>query len=143
MQKQWKRPNSVSDVHDGEDDHWIRLAEKIGVSAKNINDIEGKRRWPRESTLVKIAEALSIEVYQLFIPENLKSDIKMEENDENKRIRATIQTHLINEIRKSMNKLLDKCEKTYKNLILQIASFRVRDCKGGEAVPERSVGMKQ
>ena len=25
-----------------------QLAEKIGVSSQNINDIEGKRRWPSE-----------------------------------------------------------------------------------------------
>ena len=45
------------------------LAEAIGVSAQNINDIEGKRRWPREETLVKLADILEIEIYELFIPE--------------------------------------------------------------------------
>ena len=48
------------------------LAEAIGVSPQNINDIEGKRRWPREETLVKLADILGIEIYELFIPsENL------------------------------------------------------------------------
>ena len=59
-----------------------QLAEKIGVSAQNINDFEGKRRWPRESTLIKIAEALEIEVYQLFIPHDL-SNIKIDELNSN------------------------------------------------------------
>ncbi len=88
-----------------------QLAEKIGVSVQNINDIEGKRRWPRESTLIKIAEALEIEVYQLFIPHDL-SNIKIDEIDENIKIRLKIQEQLISDFRKSMNKLLDKWEIT-------------------------------
>ena len=44
------------------------LAEKVGVSAHNINNIEGKRRFPRTENLIKIADALGVEVYQLFIP---------------------------------------------------------------------------
>ncbi len=84
-----------------------QLAEEIGVSAQNINDIEGKRRWPREATLVKIANTLGVEVYQLFMPQNF-TEIEIEENDENKRIRMQIQTQLIMDFRKSMNKMLDK-----------------------------------
>lgn len=88
-----------------------QLAEKIGVSAQNINDIEGKRRWPRESTLVKIATALEIEVYQLFIPQSL-NDITIDDTDENKKIQSKIQKQLVSEFRKTMNKMLDKWEKT-------------------------------
>lgn len=88
-----------------------QLAEKIGVSSQNINDIEGKRRWPRESTLVKIADALEIEVYQLFISQGLKN-IEIEDTDENIKIRTAIQSQLISDFRKSMNKMLDKWEKS-------------------------------
>lgn len=87
-----------------------QLAEKIGVSSQNINDIEGKRRWPRESTLIKIADALEIEVYQLFIPNDL-SNIQIETTDENEKIRATIQQRLVSDFRKSMNNMLDKWSK--------------------------------
>lgn len=87
-----------------------QLAEKIGVSAQNINDIEGKRRWPRESTLIKIADALEIEVYQLFIPNDL-SNIQIENTDENEKIRTTIQQRLVSDFRKSMNNMLDKWSK--------------------------------
>ncbi len=86
-----------------------QLAEKIGVSAQNINDIEGKRRWPREATLVKIAEALGIEVYQLFISQDLNS-IVIEENDENRKLRAKLQEQLVSDFRKSINRMLDKWE---------------------------------
>lgn len=88
-----------------------QLAEKIGVSTQNINDIEGKRRWPRESTLIKIADALGIEVYQLFVSQQLNpEDIK--DTDENQKIRTTIQSQLVSDFRKSMNKILDKWEKS-------------------------------
>lgn len=87
-----------------------QLAEKIGVSSQNINDIEGKRRWPRESTLIKIAEALKIEVYQLFIPKDL-SNIIIDDSDENAKIRAKIQEQLVSDFRKTMNNMLDKWEK--------------------------------
>ena len=87
-----------------------QLAEKIGVSSQNINDIEGKRRWPRESTLIKIADALEIEVYQLFIPNDL-SNIQIENTDENEKIRTTIQQRLVSDFRKSMNNMLHKWSK--------------------------------
>lgn len=87
-----------------------QLAEKIGVSSQNINGIEGKRRWPRESTLIKIADALEIEVYQLFIPNDL-SNIQIENTDENEKIRTTIQQRLVSDFRKSMNNMLDKWSK--------------------------------
>ena len=87
-----------------------QLAEKIGVSSQNINDIEGKRRWPRESTLIKIADALEIQVYQLFIPNDL-SNIQIENTDENEKIRTTIQQRLVSDFRKSMNNMLDKWSK--------------------------------
>lgn len=87
-----------------------QLAEKIGVSSQNINDIEGKRRWPRESTLIKIADALEIEVYQLFIPNDL-SNIQIENTDENEKMRITIQQRLVSDFRKSMNNMLDKWSK--------------------------------
>ena len=86
-----------------------QLAEKIGVSSQNINDIEGKRRWPREATLVKIASALEIEVYQMFVPQHFAA-ISIEETDENERIREQMRQQLVADFRKSMNKMLDKWE---------------------------------
>ncbi|MCR5495992.1 MAG: helix-turn-helix transcriptional regulator [Treponema sp.] len=87
-----------------------QLAEAIDVSAQNINDIEGRRRWPRESTLVKIASVLEVDVYQLFIPQDCERII--EATDENLTIRASIQAKLISDFRNSMNKMLDKWEKS-------------------------------
>lgn len=83
------------------------LAERLGVSTQNINDIEGRRRFPRTDTLVKIAEALGVEVYQLFVPQNT-APIIIEKSDENERIRSAIQKEVIEDVRRAMNRTLDK-----------------------------------
>ena len=53
-----------------------KLAEKAGMSANMVNDIEGCRSWISDKTLVKLASALKVETYRLFIPLTLSdSDI--------------------------------------------------------------------
>lgn len=83
------------------------MAEAIGVSSQNINDIEGKRRFPRPDTLVKIAAALGVEVYQLFVPHDTKP-IVIEETPKNERIRAQITEEVVDDVRRAMTKALDK-----------------------------------
>lgn len=82
------------------------LAEKIGVSSQNINDIEGKRRFPRSETLVKIADALNVEVYELFVPQG-KGRIEIEKTPENEEIRSQIQEEVIEKMRRKINRFLD------------------------------------
>ncbi|MEE0886104.1 MAG: helix-turn-helix transcriptional regulator [Treponema sp.] len=85
------------------------LAEAIGVSAQNINDIEGKRRWPREETLVKLADILEIEIYELFIPE--ENLINKNNNALNiEKIKNQLNNDLVSKIRTSVNKVLDNFE---------------------------------
>lgn len=86
------------------------LAEKIGVSAQNINDIEGKRRFPRTDTLAKIAAALNVEVYQLFVPQD-KTPVIIEETPENEKIRVQLTNDIVEKIRQNVNKSLDKIKK--------------------------------
>lgn len=83
------------------------LAEKIGVSTQNINNVEGKRRFPRTENLIKIADALEVEVYQLFIPKN-KTPIIIEDTPENERIRNQITDEVVDDVRNILNKALDK-----------------------------------
>ena len=45
-----------------------KLAEMVALSDQTINDIEGCRTWVSDKTLVKIAIALKVEVYQLIYP---------------------------------------------------------------------------
>jgi transcriptional regulator with XRE-family HTH domain len=47
-----------------------KLAEKSGLSAQTLNDIEGCRRWISAKTITKLAKALNIEEFQLLFPEN-------------------------------------------------------------------------
>jgi transcriptional regulator with XRE-family HTH domain len=47
-----------------------KLAEKAGLSAQTLNDIEGCRRWVSSKTMTKLAKALNIAEYQLLVPEN-------------------------------------------------------------------------
>jgi transcriptional regulator with XRE-family HTH domain len=48
-----------------------KLSEKAGISANMINDIEGCRTWVSDKTLVKLAAALQVETYRLFLPPTL------------------------------------------------------------------------
>lgn len=83
------------------------LAEKIGVSSQNINDIEGKRRFPRSDTLVKIADALDVQVYELFVPQD-NTPIVIEETPQNERIRDEIKSQVLEDVRSVLNKTIDK-----------------------------------
>jgi len=47
-----------------------KLAEKAGLSAQTLNDIEGCRRWISPKTMTKLAKALNIAEYQLFVPDS-------------------------------------------------------------------------
>ena len=45
-----------------------KLAERTGLSEQLIKDIEGCRSWVSDKTVVKLAIALKVEVYQLLYP---------------------------------------------------------------------------
>ncbi|GMO42227.1 MAG: hypothetical protein Pg6C_03630 [Treponemataceae bacterium] len=45
-----------------------RLAEAAGISDQTVNDIEGCRKWVSDKTIVRLARALGVEVYQLLLP---------------------------------------------------------------------------
>jgi transcriptional regulator with XRE-family HTH domain len=46
-----------------------KLAEKAGLSAQTLNDIEGCRRWVSPRTMSRLAQVLNIAEYQLLVPE--------------------------------------------------------------------------
>jgi transcriptional regulator with XRE-family HTH domain len=49
-----------------------QLAERTELSIQTITAIEGGRIWVSDKTLISIAEALDIEVFQLLTPPNAK-----------------------------------------------------------------------
>ena len=87
-----------------------RLAEEAGLSVQAINFFEGKRRWPGENSLSKIAEALGVEVYQLFIPQE-KTPIIIEETPENEKIRSQITEEVVDEVKRAVLKTLEKVKR--------------------------------
>jgi transcriptional regulator with XRE-family HTH domain len=54
-----------------------KLAEKLDISTNFLSDIETTKGWVSPLTLVKLAAALNVEVYELFKPENsISGDLK-------------------------------------------------------------------
>ncbi|MDR0723000.1 MAG: helix-turn-helix domain-containing protein [Treponema sp.] len=54
-----------------------KLAEAANLSAQTVNDIEGCRMWVSDKTMVKLAKALKVEIYQLLLPsieENIQGE---------------------------------------------------------------------
>ena len=45
-----------------------KLAESADLSVQTINTIEGCRMWVSDKTATRLAKALHIEVFQLFVP---------------------------------------------------------------------------
>ena len=58
-----------------------KLADKADISRQMMNDIEGRRRWLTKGTLVKLANALEVDVYELFIPSAKENGSTKEEYD--------------------------------------------------------------
>ena len=82
-----------------------KLAEKAGISANMINDIEGCRTWISDKTLVKLTSALKIETYRLFTP------LTLTDNDIGKTALADLAQDL-QKIRKVFNVNFDNALKS-------------------------------
>ncbi|MCL2834000.1 MAG: helix-turn-helix domain-containing protein [Treponema sp.] len=50
------------------------LAEKAGVSKNTISDIETSQKFARADTLVKLAQVLETEPYELLKPDHIQPD---------------------------------------------------------------------
>ena len=64
----------------------IALAKNAGTSINFINDIEAGKKWASPATMVKLASALKVEVYELLkqsglLPDNLNSIIQQYTDD--------------------------------------------------------------
>jgi transcriptional regulator with XRE-family HTH domain len=83
-----------------------KLAEKAGLSAQTLNDIEGCRRWVSATTMTKLAKALHIAEYQLLVPESSESA----ENPRRSSLRSLIS--LQNNIVSTINIQFDQAKDT-------------------------------
>ena len=81
------------------------LAEKAGISANMMNDIEGCRTWVSDKTLVKLCSALQIDSYRLLVP------LKLTDTDIAKTAIADVGVDL-QKIRMDINNSLDNALKS-------------------------------
>ncbi|MBQ8669511.1 helix-turn-helix transcriptional regulator [bacterium] len=56
-----------------------QLAEKVGIDPKSISRIELGSNYPTPETLSAVASALNVEVYELFVFNNISYDKMKEE----------------------------------------------------------------
>ena len=56
-----------------------QLAEKVGIDPKSIRRIELGSNYPTPETLSAVASALNVEVYELFVFNNISYDKMKEE----------------------------------------------------------------
>ena len=101
------------------------LAEKTGLSVQLINGIEGGRKWVSRDSITKIANALNVEVYQLFVPQDTNPVI-IDDIPQNIKIYNQIKKLTITDIRKSLTKVLDKIEEQSEETVSKI--FRTDMC---------------
>ena len=76
-----------------------RLADKADISRQMMNDIEGRRRWLTKKTLVKLANALNVDVHELFIP-------SAQENEKTKGIYDAITQEVVSQVKEAVDKAL-------------------------------------
>ena len=77
-----------------------KLADKADISRQMMNDIEGRRRWLTKKTLVKLANALEVDVHELFIP-------SAQENEKTKGIYDTITLEVVSQVKEAVDKALN------------------------------------
>jgi transcriptional regulator with XRE-family HTH domain len=95
----------------------LLLAEKLDISANFLSEIETGKGWVSPLTLVKLANTLEIEVFELFIPKNLQCLTQDElENEKMKRFAKDLALALdasTNEVNYFLKNTVAKVSKEY------------------------------
>jgi len=82
-----------------------KLAEIIGIDTVSLSKIETGKNYPTSENLSKITKVLNVELYQLFVDDNLKSNEELlkEINTGLKKFsKDNIKLHVINALIKSL-----------------------------------------
>jgi len=86
------------------------LAEYANISINFLGDIERGKKWPHPDTLSKIADALEIKIFELFMEENI--DINTETQ--------TIMNRFVKDVSLTVNKSLSQSvNQSIENIIKQ------------------------
>ena len=78
-----------------------KLADKADLSRQMMNDIEGRRRWLTKGTLVKLANALEVDVYEFFVPSEAENATAKEAYD-------AITRKLVRQVREAVDRALEQ-----------------------------------
>jgi len=89
------------------------LAEKINISTNFLADIEAGNTWVSAQTLVKLAQALEVEVFELLKPQNEDPKNK-KEIDKSKVMLGQFSQDLTIVLQESIEKALAHVKKQYK-----------------------------
>jgi len=91
------------------------LSEKANISTNFLADIEAGNTWVSAQTLVKLAKAFEIEVFELLKPHEQDVNHKLQhENDINKTILSKFSQDLTVVLQEAMEKALKHVKKQYK-----------------------------
>jgi transcriptional regulator with XRE-family HTH domain len=86
-----------------------KLAEKLAISTNFLSEIETGKGWVSPLTLVKIADALDIEVYELFKEEEpVNNDVKEIMSQFVRDISIALSQSMTKSISETLNKTLIK-----------------------------------
>jgi transcriptional regulator with XRE-family HTH domain len=87
----------------------VKLAEKLEISPNFLADIETGKSWVSSVTLVKLANVLNIEVYELFKPAGASGDPPNEKTaDESKEIMTKLVKDMSIALNQSVNQAMNQ-----------------------------------
>jgi transcriptional regulator with XRE-family HTH domain len=85
----------------------VKLAEKLNISTNFLADIETSKSWVSSVTLVKLANVLDIEVYELFKPV-IANAVKPEISDDTKEIMTRLVKDMSIALNQSVNQAMNQ-----------------------------------
>jgi transcriptional regulator with XRE-family HTH domain len=88
------------------------LAAKVDISTNFMADIEAGNTWVSAQTLVKLAQALEIEAFELLKPQNEDTDPKIKKKD--KALLGQFSQDMTVVLHESIEKALNHVKKQYK-----------------------------
>jgi transcriptional regulator with XRE-family HTH domain len=87
----------------------VKLAEKLDISTNFLADIETGKSWVSSITLVKLANVLNIEVYELFKPVSTSNETPNEKTaNESKEIMTRLVRDMSIALNKSVNQAMNQ-----------------------------------
>jgi len=88
------------------------LAEYANISINFIGDIERGKKWPHPETLTKLADALEVRIFELFIEED--NDLNLETKNLMNRFIKDVSLTVNKAMSLSVNQSVEYVRKQYK-----------------------------